>query len=211
MNIPFKLNSAIGSEVLTKEIIRQHTSPIDSYGQIPANFKIIEWTAEDNCAVITYSFQDTVIGKLLVANTSKGICFLGFVNRNESEIKKDFTHRYPHNQFEEKLSDIQKQAIEFCNGNHTITISLHIKGTAFQVNIWRKLLCIPKGRLSTYGSLAPKTGGAQAVGGAVGANPVSYIIPCHRIVRSDGSYHGYHWGLEIKKMLLTYELWDKEA
>ena len=206
MNTQFKLDNTVESEVLTKEVIRQHTSSIDSYGEVPANFKIIEWTAEDDCTVITYSFHDTAIGKLLIANTFKGVCFLGFVNNDESGIKKDFTHRYPHNRFEETISDLQKQAVEFCNGNHTVNIPLHLKGTVFQLSIWEKLLRIPEGKLSTYGSLSIKKGGSQAVGGAVGANPVSYIIPCHRIVRNDGSYHGYHWGLEIKRMLLTYEL-----
>ncbi len=76
------------------------------------------------------------------------------------------------------------------------------------MGIWKQLLRIPAGWLSTYGSLAPHAGGAQATGAAVGANPISYIIPCHRIVKSDGSIEGYHWGTALKKQLLAWEFSD---
>lgn len=191
---------------LGKDAIRQRTSPLDKYGEAPARFHFVEWTKEDDYNIIEYSFSDTNIGRLLIANTSKGVCFLGFVCCEEAKIKEDFIRRFPRQPLEERFNDFQKLAVEFCNGNYELVIPLHLKGTDFQVNIWKQLVRIPKGRLSTYGALAPNAGGAQAIGSAVGMNPVSYIIPCHRIVKSDGDFHGYHWGTDLKKQLLAYEL-----
>lgn len=193
---------------LGKEAVKQRTSPVEKYGETPVCFHFIDWTENDDQELIEYAFSTTEIGKLLIANTPKGICFLGFACYGEAEVKEDFIRRFPQNQFKEQTSDLQKSAVDFCNGNNNLTIPLHLKGTAFQVAIWKKLVCIPAKRFSTYGSLAPNAGGAQAIGAAVGANPVSYIVPCHRIVKNDGSYHGYHWGSELKKQLLAYELQD---
>lgn len=191
---------------LGKEVIKQKTFPMDKFTETPNNFQFVEWTKEDNQEVIYYSFTDTEIGKLLIANTSKGICFLGFANKGKSSILKDFQCRFPGQQFKEQSSDLQKTAVDYCNGNRKQIIFLHLKGTTFQVDIWQKLVRIPEGKLSTYGFLVPDFKGAQAIGTAVGSNPVSYIIPCHRIVKSDGNYQGYHWGSELKRQLLAYEL-----
>jgi AraC family transcriptional regulator of adaptative response/methylated-DNA-[protein]-cysteine methyltransferase len=195
---------------LGKEVIKQRTFPMDKFTETPSNFQFIEWTKDDNRGVIYYSFIKSKIGKLLIANTSKGICFLGFANKGEASILHDFQYRFPQRQFKEQSSELQKIAAGYCNGNREQIIPLHLKGTNFQVDIWQKLVRIPEGKLSTYGSLVPDFKGAQAIGAAVGSNPVSYIIPCHRIVKNDGSYHGYHWGSELKRRLLSYELQNKE-
>ncbi|NDV84028.1 methylated-DNA--[protein]-cysteine S-methyltransferase [Bacteroides sp. 51] len=191
---------------LGKEAIRQRTLPMDKYGDAPDNLLFIDWMPDDDHETIQYSFQDTELGRLLLANTPKGLCFLGIVCKNEAEIKTDFTRRFPQQPMVEEVSEFQMLAVEYCNGNHELTIPLHMKGTTFQIGIWKQLLRIPEGRLSTYGSLSDDPGAAQAVGSAVGANPVSYIVPCHRIVKNDGSMQGYHWGTDIKKQLLAYEL-----
>lgn len=193
-----------------KEAIRQRTLPVDKYGKAPDNFLFIDWTSEDNHGIIEYSFVDTQIGRLLLASTTKGLCFLGFVGKGSTEITKDFIRRFSKHKLEEKLSEFQKMAAEYCNGKRELTIPLHLKGTKFQVSIWKQLVRIPEGRLSTYGSLAPNAGGAQAIGSAVGANPISYIIPCHRIVKSDGDVQGYYWGTEMKKQILAYEFHNGE-
>lgn len=191
---------------LGKEAIRQHILPLEKFMVSPDNFRFVEWTKENNHEVIYYSFIDTEIGKLLIANTSKGVCFLGFANKGEALILDDFQRRFPRQQFREQSNDLQKSAADYCNGNREQIVSLHLKGTDFQVDIWKKLVRIPEGKLSTYGSLVPDFKGTQAIGTAVGANPVSFIIPCHRIVKNDGSYRGYHWGSELKRLLLAYEL-----
>jgi len=191
---------------LGKEAIKQRILPINRYSQTPDNFHFINWIENDNQAVIEYSFLSTEIGKLLIANTSKGICFLGFACNGDEELREDFMRRFPNNRFKEQTNDFQRLAVEFCNGDNSLTMPLHLKGTAFQVAIWKQLVRIPEGRLSTYGSLSDEPGAAKAIGSAVGANPVSYIIPCHRIVKRDGNIQGYHWGGEIKRQLLCYEL-----
>lgn len=190
---------------LGKDAILQRTLSLDKYGEISDNFQFVDWSKNDNQEIIEYSIEDTMIGRVLVANTSKGICFLGFVVGDGNEIKEDFIRRFPKNRFRECSTYYQKLAVQFCNGNHKIAIPLHMRGTSFQISIWKKLVRIPIGRLSAYGSLAPNAGGAQAIGSAVGANPVSYIVPCHRVVKQDGNYQGYHWGAELKKQLLAYE------
>lgn len=191
---------------LEKDAIKQRIMPLDKFAEFPTNLQFIEWKKGDNQEIIYYSFIETEIGKLLIANTFKGVCFLGFVNKGESLALEDLKRRFPRQQFKEQTSDLQKSAADYCNGNHKQTISLHMKGTDFQIDIWKKLVRIPEGKLSTYGFLIPNFKGARAIGSAVGANPVSYIVPCHRIIRNDGSYQGYYWGLEIKRNLLAYEL-----
>ena len=190
---------------LSKNAIKQRIFPLEKY-TLSDNFRFIDWTKEDDKELICYTFADTEIGRLLIANTSKGICFLGFSSGNDKEVEADFQKRFPKQKFKEKSSDWQTKAIDYCNGNQEQVIPLHLKGTDFQRTIWKKLVCIPEGKLSAYGFLTSNSKASRAVGSAVGSNPVSYIIPCHRVVRGTGDFHGYHWGPELKKQLLAYEL-----
>ena len=94
------------------------------------------------------------------------------------------------------------------------TVPLHLKGTEFQLRVWKELLNIPFGETTTYKDIAaalqtPKA--FRAVGSAIGENPVSVLIPCHRVLRTDGALGGYHWGLERKVRLLEWEKQHKEA
>lgn len=191
---------------LGKEAVRQRILPADRYGNAPDNLLFVDWTEEDDRDILEYSFHDTEIGRLLLAGTSKGLCFLGFAGGGEAETKADLMRRFPGQAMEERVNEYQRLAAGYCNGSRELRIPLHMKGTGFQTGIWRRLVRIPEGGLATYGSLSDDPGAAQAVGSAVGANPVGYIVPCHRIVKSDGSIHGYHWGTDIKKQLLAYEL-----
>ena len=191
---------------LSKEVIKQRISPLEAYPESSENFQFVDWTKADDKELIRYAFADTEIGRLLIANTSQGICFVGFSCEKDVEIKIDFQKRFPQQQFEERSSDLQQLAIDYCNGNPSQIIPLHLKGTNFQLDIWKKLLRIPEGKLSAYGYLTANPKASRAVGSAVGANPVSYLIPCHRVVRGNGDFHGYHWGPELKKQLLAYEL-----
>ncbi len=193
---------------LGREAVRQRTSPVDKYGEAPENLRFVDWTAEDDRVSIAYAFHDTAIGRVLLASTLKGLCFLGFVCRGDAEIHADFARRFPKQLLEERTDEFQRMAVEYCNGNRGMALPLHLRGTAFQTGIWKQLVRIPESRLTTYGSLAPNAGGAQAIGAAVGANPVSYIVPCHRVVKSNSSLEGYHWGTEIKRQLLAYEFHD---
>ena len=193
---------------LGKDAIRQCILPVDKCSEtsVPVNLRFIGWEETDCDETIQYSFADTLIGRLLIGNTTKGVCFLGFSCGNDDAVVRDMQKRFPQHRFEMSSSNLQKMAVDYCNGNHDQSIFLHMKGTVFQLKIWETLVLIPEGRLSTYGSLSPNTGAAQAIGAAVGANPVSYIVPCHRVVKKDGDFRGYHWGSDLKKLLLAYEL-----
>ena len=100
-----------------------------------------------------------------------------------------------------------KRFLEFLTVQHA-NFQLFVKGTNFQVNVWRALLRIPEGSLISYKQLAQVTGNPaalRATASAVGANPVSYLIPCHRVLRSSGELGGYHWGLERKKAMIAWD------
>lgn len=203
---PFFEASHIG-----KMAIMNVTIPFKRLEEIPSNFHFISWEETDNSELISYDFIHTQIGKLIIAATSKGICYLGFTNDGEEAALNDLKRRFPAHQLVKKTVDLHRQAVLFCNGGDTQQeIFLHLKGTMFQLEIWKRLTRIPRGKLTTYALLVEDNNAARAVGTAVGDNPISYIIPCHRVVRSDGSFHGYFWGTELKRQLLAWELQNQE-
>lgn len=202
---PFFEASHIG-----KMAIMNVTIPFRRLGDTPPNFHFISWDEADDSEIISYDFISTEIGKLVIASTSKGICYLGFTNNGEQEAVNDLKRRFPKQQLIKKTDDFHLQAVTFCNGDTKQEIRLHLKGTVFQLDIWKRLTQIPQGKLTTYALLMEDNKAARAVGTAVGDNPISYIIPCHRVVRSDGSFHGYFWGTELKRELLAWELQHQE-
>jgi AraC family transcriptional regulator of adaptative response/methylated-DNA-[protein]-cysteine methyltransferase len=194
------------ASLLGKNAIKNVTFSIERFEETPENFHIIHWKQEDNTIVINYEFSETEIGHIIIASTPKGICHAGFVNKSREAAFEDLKRRFPTQQLVKKNDDYQQQAIHFCNGESQQKIHLHLKGTTFQIEIWEKLLRIPKGKLTTYALLKNDPKLARAIGTAVGDNPVSFIIPCHRVVRNDGSFNGYFWGTELKRQLLAWEL-----
>ncbi|WP_175869787.1 methylated-DNA--[protein]-cysteine S-methyltransferase [Burkholderia sp. BCC0397] len=97
----------------------------------------------------------------------------------------------------------------FTGARDTFSVPIHLRGTEFQRRVWKELLAIPFGELVSYGDITERVGlpmsGARAVGGAVGRNPVSIIVPCHRVVGASGSLTGYAGGIERKRALLSLE------
>ncbi|CAD9217488.1 Methylated-DNA--protein-cysteine methyltransferase [Burkholderia cenocepacia] len=97
----------------------------------------------------------------------------------------------------------------FTGARDTFSVPIHLRGTAFQRRVWQELLAIPFGELVSYGDITARVGlpmsGARAVGGAVGRNPVSIIVPCHRVVGASGSLTGYAGGIDRKRALLSLE------
>lgn len=159
--------------------------------------------------IINYQFVETLFGKALIASTAKGVCYLAFLGKEEAAIK-DLRGKFPKAVFVDSSDDHQRSALDFFTGaDNTIKeIKLHLKGTHFQLKIWEALLKIPMGGLSTYGEVARVSGHAsasRAVGTAVGDNPVAFIIPCHRVIRSEGTYGQYRWGPVRKSALIGWE------
>lgn len=172
------------------------------------NITIIDFTREEqNNSVISYWVYETYYGTTLVASTEKGVCYIGFGNIDE-RLEMMQKH-YPNAKLiNEQKTEWHNIALHYIDNVEDAHLVLHINGTIFQMSVWRALLEIPFGELSTYKLIAdavnnPKA--VRAVGTAVGQNPVSYIIPCHRVIRSDGGLGGYSSGLDYKKKMLDKE------
>jgi len=158
---------------------------------------------------IHYSFAETPFGDVLIASTEKGICHMAFAEDRTMafhELQKVF----PNAGFIQKVDLLQQNALYIFR--HDIvrpeTIRLHLKGTPFQLKVWEALLKIPSGNLSTYKMIAEgidNPNAVRAVGTAIGQNPVAYIIPCHRIIHSAGTFGNYHWGSQRKTAIIGWE------
>lgn len=166
--------------------------------------------------LIRYGFHESPFGECLIALTDQGICGLGFTEPGGRQAAlADFQGRWPAATFVED-EDATRAVMPsvFPEGNRTggngrFRLALAVPGTAFQIKVWQALLEIPPGHLVTYNALAKKLGyektAARAVGQAVGANPVSWLIPCHRVIRETGAVTGYHWGIPRKLAMIGWE------
>lgn len=158
---------------------------------------------------INYNFEPSPFGKILVASTTKGICYLAFAD-DEQQTFEELLRLFPNANYTRMSDPIQKAAVSIfkTDWNRPQQVKLHVKGTDFQLKVWETLLKIPSGKLTTYGDIAksidnPKA--SRAVGSAVGDNPVSFIIPCHRVIRSTGIIGEYHWGSSRKSAMIGWE------
>ncbi|HEY0274105.1 MAG TPA: methylated-DNA--[protein]-cysteine S-methyltransferase [Chitinophaga sp.] len=176
--------------------------------EVPSHFSIIPMSdTEFRQLHIHYNEANTPIGTVLLASTGKGICFTGFIGNCPVDAWLDLQRRFPKATFSNKTDTFQETALSYITQPHgnTRPLPFHLRGTAFQLGIWQRLLQIPFGALTTYSDIGESKLMARATGTAVGANPVSYFIPCHRVIRSNGEFHGYFWGLDIKRRLLQFE------
>jgi len=152
-----------------------------------------------------FGFHATPFGECCMAFSNDGICALTFPEDRESGWT-DLQNRFPGVDF--KRNDLKVAAFVrqiFGKGKRPV---LHPIGTEFQLSVWAALQNIPAGKTTTYAQIAdvitrPKA--VRAVGTAIGANPIAYLIPCHRVIRTDGTLGGYRWGMDCKKAMLAYE------
>lgn len=165
------------------------------------------WANGGKGVTIRWAVVDTYLGAMLVAATDKGVCRLSF-----NEGADELAARFPAAELVEggqgfsALLDEVIRAVEAPDQPHSVP--LDVRGTAFQEAVWRELRRIPAGETRSYSEIAAAVGAPKAVracGSANGANNVAVLIPCHRVVRSDGSLGGYAYGLEIKRKLLARE------
>ncbi|NLZ94980.1 MAG: methylated-DNA--[protein]-cysteine S-methyltransferase [Bacteroidales bacterium] len=167
-----------------------------------------EYKNQGKDLTIYYSYPETIFGSACVASTNKGVCYLAF--GDAATAYKELVEMFPRANFIHKEQEVHKEAITFLQDptNALNPLQLHIKGTAFQLKVWDALLNIPLGKLTTYGNISNHLNNPnanRAVGTAVGSNPVSFIIPCHRVIRSSGELGGYHWGLDLKVAMIGWE------
>ncbi|UWQ41933.1 bifunctional helix-turn-helix domain-containing protein/methylated-DNA--[protein]-cysteine S-methyltransferase [Leisingera aquaemixtae] len=156
---------------------------------------------------IFWGWFDSPFGLALVMGTEKGICGLAFAAETGAEpAMADMRARWPQAEFLEDPAALRPLAeAAFAQKGET---ALHMIGAPLQIKVWEALLRIPSGHVSTYSELAQAIGSpraVRAVGTAVGRNPVSWLIPCHRALRKSGALGGYHWGLPVKRAMLAYE------
>jgi len=168
---------------------------------------------QQNKAVVRYGRGTTMLGKAVVFVTDKGVCSLRLVDRQAlAEILGEAQGKYPGAQ-------LREDALAAKRAFHQIDawlagqlgpreLRLDLRGTPFQLRVWNTMLRVPHGKTCSYSDLARRVGkprAVRAVAAACARNPVGLLVPCHRIVRQDGSLGGYYWGLDKKRQLLAHE------
>lgn len=164
---------------------------------------------------MVYGFHASPFGEALVLATARGVAGLAFVDEDKGQTRAealgDMTRRWPRATFREAPAETAVQCrrvFEPTEWRADQPVRLVLIGTDFEVRVWEALLRIPMGRAVSYADIARHLGqptASRAVGTAVGRNPISFVVPCHRVLRGDGNLGGYHWGLTRKKALIGWE------
>jgi len=159
-----------------------------------------------------YEYMDSPVGRLGMAASSKGLVSLDFLNYTSNNYLEILNDRFPGKVFIRDVSFVQEsleQVKEYFIGQRKqFTCSLDLQGTVFQKMVWQALREVPYGQTCSYEEIACKinnTKAVRAVGQANGKNPISIIVPCHRVIRKSGHLGGYSSGLDIKVFLLNWE------
>ncbi len=160
---------------------------------------------------IHYGWFDSPFGTALIMGTEKGICGIGFSAETTAEATmEDLVSRWPNATYVEDTDVLAPMADAAFprEGAPADPVPLYLIGAPFQIKVWEALLNIPTGHVTTYSDIARVIGNpkaVRAVGTAVGRNPISWLIPCHRALRKSGGLGGYHWGLPVKRAMLAWE------
>ena len=178
----------------------------DALGMTPAAYR-----AGGKGVTLRYTVAETVAGPLLVAATDRGLCAAWF-GRDDATLTRELAREYPSATLRRADRALAPMASavrrHLANGAPLARIPLDLGGTPFARAVWNSLQAIPYGETRTYAEVAEsigRPGAARAVGSACAANPVAVVIPCHRVVRADGSGGGYRWGIDRKRALLARE------
>ena len=163
--------------------------------------------------LIRWGRFDTPFGPAIAMGTERGLCGIAFTaETGDTPAMDDLVARWPSATYHEDPDHLARWVdAAFAMQGET---RLHMIGAPFQLKVWEALLNIPSGHVTTYSEIARAIGhpkAVRAVGTAVGRNPVSYLIPCHRALRKSGGLGGYHWGLPVKRALLAWESAREEA
>lgn len=162
-------------------------------------------------STINFAIKECSLGFLLVAASKKGICAI-FLGDDKVELQKELQRRFPQAELIEDHKILQPQMVEIINfidkPKANCDLALDFQGTVFQERVWQALRKIPLGTTVSYSDIARKIGlpkAIRAVANACAGNHIAILIPCHRVVKSDGSLSGYRWGVERKRILLQRE------
>ncbi|MBE9636753.1 methylated-DNA--[protein]-cysteine S-methyltransferase [Salipiger mangrovisoli] len=164
---------------------------------------------------IFWGWFESPFGPALVMGTDKGICGMGFAaEAGEEETFRDLLSRWPNAQFVEDPMVLRPWVLTAFGVQRQGEVPVYLIGAPFQIKVWEALMRIPSGHVTSYSEIAEAIGSpraVRAVGTAVGRNPVSWLIPCHRALRKSGGLGGYHWGLPVKRAILAWEAARLEA
>jgi len=155
---------------------------------------------------ISYGVHPSPLGACLIGMTSRGICHLSFLD-DPGAAETSLRASWPRARLLRRQRETAAVAREIFGGGD-LSLALHVRGTNFQVKVWEALLCIPAGRVADYGTVARMAGSplaSRAAGTACGANPIAFLIPCHRVLAAGGGIGGYRWDTARKELLLARE------
>ncbi|MBC8180817.1 methylated-DNA--[protein]-cysteine S-methyltransferase [candidate division KSB1 bacterium] len=169
-----------------------------------------EYKSQGENIRINYGFHATPFGKCLIGATERGIYFLGFTAKNKNDLSplKKLWYKSQLVENNTVMEPLIKQIFSAAPVSQNQPFHLLLKGTNFQINVWKALISIPSGAMLSYGDMAALVGkntATRAVAQAIAHNPISYLIPCHRVIKSTGVFHGYQWGAARKKAILGWE------
>jgi AraC family transcriptional regulator of adaptative response/methylated-DNA-[protein]-cysteine methyltransferase len=171
-----------------------------------------EWKKGGAGLTIHFGFHASPFGTALVMTTERGLCGLAFADDGEEAAAlDDMRRRWPNARYVEdpaRTRPVAQRAFEPARWRADQPLRVVLIGTDFEVKVWETLLAIPLGRATTYSDIARKVcseKAARAVGAAVGKNPISFVVPCHRVLGKKGALTGYHWGLTRKRAMLGWE------
>ena len=171
-----------------------------------------EWKARGGGLTIRYGFHPSPFGTALVMVTDRGLAGLAFSDGgNEAACLADMTCRWPNAIYVEDSAATVSYAARIFQSEQWLSdqpLRVVLIGTDFQVRVWESLLKIPLGKAVTYSDVARDIGqptAMRAVGAAIGRNPISFVVPCHRALGKGGALTGYHWGLTRKRAMLGWE------
>jgi AraC family transcriptional regulator, regulatory protein of adaptative response / methylated-DNA-[protein]-cysteine methyltransferase len=186
---------------------RLHDLFVTHEGMPPGAYK-----ARGEGLAISYGFHPSPFGLALVMVTGYGMCGMAFSDHGgEKGALADMTSRWPNAQYTEdsaRTAPVAAQVFAADKWQTNQPLRITMIGTDFEIRVWETLLKIPRGKAATYGDVAAAIGkpkAARAVGAAVGRNPISFVVPCHRVIGKSGELTGYHWGLTRKKAILGWE------
>ena len=160
-----------------------------------------------NFSEIYYQFKTSPFGEALIMNSKMGLCGLAFCDEfGRDNALSNMMLRWPEASFKKDESYSDKDFISIFSQSKPIELCLI--GSKLQIEVWKTLVKIPPGKVISYMTLAKhirKPKAVRAIATAVGKNPLCWLIPCHRVLRTNGELGGYHWGLKVKRNMLAYE------
>ncbi len=185
---------------------RLHDLFVSCTAMTPGEFKAL-----GERLTIRWGLHDAPLGRVLVGVTGRGICWLAFVADDDAPVIAEFEREWRGARLvrdEGATAAVTERAFNLAGPRDGEPQPLLLRGTNFQIKVWEALLRIPFGRLVSYQAIARAIGqpkAVRAVGRAVGANNISWLIPCHRVILSTGIIHNYRWGVTQKRILVDFE------